>query len=171
MTRGVGLFSKIADKFKLLVFKQELVGIDKIGNKYYRYPDTDPNGNPVEKRIVDLVEQEYDPESIPPEWMSWLHRFRDEVPTDEEIERLQASRADLKQRVAALDEEEYKRRLRLESLQAEGMSSDGGPNMSQFVEELAARGYGGGGEKPSSDASQASQPAEFKPETWMPGKP
>ncbi|GMH40909.1 hypothetical protein BSKO_08813 [Bryopsis sp. KO-2023] len=166
--RSVGFFSKLADKFKLLAFKQELVGIDQIGNKYYRYPDTDPNGKPVIKRIVDLADNEYDPQSIPPEWMSWLHRFRDEIPTEQEIERMKVSRDDLKRRVAALDEEEYKRRLRLESLQAEGMSSDGGPNMSKFVEELAAKGYGGGGDGGSSEPSHDS--TEFKPETWTPGK-
>lgn len=52
-----------------------------------RYPDTTLEGVAVEKRIVDLRSKEYDPNSIPPEWSSWLHRFRDEPPTEQEISR------------------------------------------------------------------------------------
>lgn len=52
-----------------------------------RYPDTDLDGKAVEKRIIDLQGKEYNPEDIPPEWSSWLHRYRDVPPTDVEIER------------------------------------------------------------------------------------
>lgn len=37
--RSVGLVSKVLDKLKYLVFRQELVGIDVSGNKYYRWDE------------------------------------------------------------------------------------------------------------------------------------
>lgn len=34
--QSLSLVSRVLDKLKYLVFKQELVGIDQLGNKYYR---------------------------------------------------------------------------------------------------------------------------------------
>lgn len=35
--RSVGFVSKTLDKLKYMIFRQELVGIDVSGNKYYRW--------------------------------------------------------------------------------------------------------------------------------------
>ncbi len=118
--------------------KRELVGIDVQGNQYFRVWSKDEAGEAVEKRIckpVNTDPSEYTPESMPPEWTSWLRRQRRDPPTEEEIARWaklgcfvkreghdearapknrnNAARAVLQQRVARLQAEDTKRRLQV----------------------------------------------------------
>lgn len=50
-----------------LLFKQETVGVDAIGNKYYRKLEKTVDGELVEKRLVKYVNfsQGYDPTTVP----------------------------------------------------------------------------------------------------------
>lgn len=70
------------------LLKRELVGIDLHGNHYFRVWSKDEAGEQVEKRIckpTNTDPSEYTPESMPPEWSSWLRRQRRDPPTEEEI--------------------------------------------------------------------------------------
>ena len=73
-----------------ILLKRELVGIDALGNYYYRVWAKDDYGALQEKRICKpriSDPSQYTPESMPTEWNSWLRRQRREPPTDEEIAR------------------------------------------------------------------------------------
>ncbi|KAF0976815.1 hypothetical protein FDP41_004110 [Naegleria fowleri] len=63
-----------------------LVGVDKYGNKYWETTKpTELNRNRwVELARKDLV---YDASDIPAEWHMWIHRLRDEPPTEDEANR------------------------------------------------------------------------------------
>eukprot|EP00186_Timspurckia_oligopyrenoides_P001161 CAMPEP_0182446088 /NCGR_PEP_ID=MMETSP1172-20130603/3984_1 /TAXON_ID=708627 /ORGANISM="Timspurckia oligopyrenoides, Strain CCMP3278" /LENGTH=146 /DNA_ID=CAMNT_0024641969 /DNA_START=233 /DNA_END=673 /DNA_ORIENTATION=+ len=50
--------------------------------------------------------------SLPVEWWSWLHGSRDDIPTKEELMASALKREQLKQRVAKIDAEDKKQRLR-----------------------------------------------------------
>ena len=56
---------------------------------------------------------QYTPEVLPPEWLRWLNKGRKDPPSEEDMRRYEDQRADLQQRVAILDAEEAKRKLRV----------------------------------------------------------
>lgn len=98
------MFRRLAQGISRFIHRKELVGADKNGNKYYkslhktkrskeapsnRWLEKEPTytGRMIEKREVELIRpDEYDPRSLPPEWLAWLHKFRKEAPTAEECE-------------------------------------------------------------------------------------
>ncbi|KAL9652559.1 hypothetical protein ABK040_000128 [Willaertia magna] len=63
-----------------------LVGVDKLGNKYWETTEpTELHRN----RWVELARKDiiYDASDVPAEWHMWLHRVRDEPPSEDEINR------------------------------------------------------------------------------------
>ncbi|CAD7697295.1 unnamed protein product [Ostreobium quekettii] len=139
MPSGLSGLSRIVEGVKRLVLRRELVGVDSLGNKYFRKAEV-LNGRPFERRWVSPVRGEYDPGSIPPEWTSWLHKGRADPPQEEESMRLEASRLAMQKKVEALEEEERKRKFRMESLRLQGQQADSEPSMTRFVEQLATKG-------------------------------
>lgn len=131
-----GMLTGLWRQVERILLKRELVGIDALGNQYYRVWAKDDFGGLQEKRICKPQNSDpsaYTPESMPTEWSSWLRRQRREPPTEEEIERYagcdsagtncvpniahsnDAARAAMRQRVALLEAEDLKRRLQVQS--------------------------------------------------------
>ncbi|KAK9806854.1 hypothetical protein WJX72_005097 [[Myrmecia] bisecta] len=141
-SRGSGLVRRVAASFERLVLKREAVGTDTSGNTYYRKFEPDRDGVNIERRWVKCPGGLYDPLTIPPEWSQWLKKARGEAPTPEEVAEREMWRLRQKQRAAAIDAEEAKRKFKAASLgeQSEG-SAAGGPNMDRFVQQLTGKGY------------------------------
>ncbi|KAJ9510876.1 hypothetical protein QJQ45_027716 [Haematococcus lacustris] len=134
-----GFLSRASDAIRSLLGK-EVVGKDALGNVYLRYvPDKRLSirwctnacalhpcgrwhetikGEKVEKREVNwhAAHMLYDPCEIPPEWRMWLRKLRQQPPTPEEMS-MSAEKAEvMRQKVAAIDEQERLRRLRQEAM-------------------------------------------------------
>ena len=69
------------------------------------------DGQDVERRYVKYAGGDFDPTTLPAEWHQWLHKARAEPPTEEDIRRGQHQRELFKQRVAAIEAEEARRRF------------------------------------------------------------
>lgn len=90
MAPAKGMLTGLWRQMERILLKRELVGIDALGNYYYRVWAKDDYGALQEKRICKpriSDPSQYTPESMPTEWNSWLRRQRREPPTDEEIAR------------------------------------------------------------------------------------
>jgi len=62
----------------------------QLNRSRYRWIDKEAGntGRQIERREVDFaVKGDYDPSVIPPEWVSWLHKFRKEPPSEEETKK------------------------------------------------------------------------------------
>lgn len=90
------------------VLSRRLVGTDSHGNKYYIQ---DLRGR-KERRIVEYRGGMMSTREVPVEWWAWLHLRRESPPTPEELARAARARESLAERVAALDAEDRKERLR-----------------------------------------------------------
>jgi NADH:ubiquinone oxidoreductase subunit len=89
---------------------RKAVGRDKQGNVYFE--ETRQTGS-VRKRFVKYTDESSpDVHSVPVEWWSWLHYMREEAPSDEEISRHEAHRAKVAEKVAKIEAEDHKQRLK-----------------------------------------------------------
>lgn len=108
------------------LFKRETVGIDSLGNKYYRQLERQVDGGTIEKRYVKFGGgiDNYDPLSIPPEWSAWLRKTRLDAPTTDDIQQgAQAQEQQQKQaEEAAKAADLADRRFREQSSQHDGSS-------------------------------------------------
>lgn len=117
------------------LLKYERVGVDEVGNKYYRKLEKLLDGTVAEKRFFKpSVRGEYDPLAVPPEWSQWLHKTREEAPSAEDIARGVAHREAFRQRVAELEAEDAKRRF-----QERTAGGSGAPDMGAFVQQLSSQ--------------------------------
>ncbi|KDD72424.1 hypothetical protein H632_c3364p0 [Helicosporidium sp. ATCC 50920] len=79
------MLSRIISRATRAFRNRDVVGVDGLGNVYYREMEKSMNGETVEKRRVDMQGREYSPDLIPPEWSQWLSRTRHDPPLAEEI--------------------------------------------------------------------------------------
>ncbi|GAX73749.1 hypothetical protein CEUSTIGMA_g1201.t1 [Chlamydomonas eustigma] len=124
-------------------------------------------GEKVERREVkwSTVYVNYNPNDIPSEWRMWLRKLRENPPTDAEMAQSQAKAEIMKQKVAAIDEEERLRRLRMESMGMHAHQASPQPDLSRFLQNVDSESAAG----PSGAASKPQQSAgDFKPEAWSP---
>ncbi|KAL6068768.1 NADH dehydrogenase 1 alpha subcomplex subunit 12 ndufa12/DAP13 [Balamuthia mandrillaris] len=65
-------------RFSNLKVGSTMVGVDRIGNKYYEAPTEDF----IQNRWVEYADPSgYDASQVPPEWHAWLHHITDQPPT------------------------------------------------------------------------------------------
>lgn len=84
------------------LFKQETVGFDKVGNKYYRRLEKSLDGDLIERRLVKYA-GDWDPAAVPPEWLQWLRRVRAEPPTGGALDAGAAARDAARARAESAD--------------------------------------------------------------------
>ncbi|EIE18692.1 hypothetical protein COCSUDRAFT_68160 [Coccomyxa subellipsoidea C-169] len=180
------LLRRLGASITRLISSRELVGRDIHGNKYYRWPDTNLHGEPIEKRIIKTPDGRYDPILVPPEWVQWLKQTRGEPPSPEEILQMEAKRQAIRGRAAALDAAEAQRRFQ-EATLGQQAEQAGGPNQDRFVQQLTGRGYaaedGAGVSQRRSSQSSSDPPPDgqrpqrptdggkdnFQADVWKPG--
>eukprot|EP00878_Enallax_costatus_P005375 GHUV01005644.1.p1 GENE.GHUV01005644.1~~GHUV01005644.1.p1 ORF type:complete len:170 (+),score=53.52 GHUV01005644.1:535-1044(+) len=155
--RSSGLFSKAWEKLRSLVTKETFVGADANGNRYYRFVEKDAAGAAVERRRVRVPGNDllYDPKVIPPEWRSWLAKTRQEPPTEEEMAQTAMRKAVMAQRVAAIEEREQQRRIRMESLGSQANTA-AGPDINRFMQQLDPTKSAAVGQTPPGGSSSSS---------------
>ncbi|KAL6752287.1 hypothetical protein V8C86DRAFT_2757670 [Haematococcus lacustris] len=174
-----GFLSRASDAIRSLLGK-EVVGKDALGNVYLRWHET-IKGEKVEKREVKwhAAHMLYDPCEIPPEWRMWLRKLRQQPPTPEEMS-MSAEKAEaMRQKVAAIDEQERLRRLRQEAMGNQARQAGAsGPDLSRLLQQMHPEASRAGSRaQPGSPPDQPGQPAgapgpvgtDFKPEAWRPG--
>eukprot|EP00891_Asterochloris_glomerata_P002692 jgi/Astpho2/2692/fgenesh1_pg.00050_%23_12_t len=156
MAHKGGLATRAYAIFEKHVLKRELCGVDVEGNKYYKMFDKNILDEARERRFMLTPTGLYDPAAVPPEWLQWLRKRRQDAPTQLEVDQMTRHREVVQQRSAALAEEEAKRKFRIASLGAEGSrEAAGGPNMQRFVDQLTGKGFAG-------DADQVGDPPQSK---------
>lgn len=115
-----------------------------------------------ERRYVEYADGDLTDSShgMATEWWAWLHGRREHPPTSAELERSRRNAAALAKRVAALEDEDRRERLR------QGLTGSTGDNVRrERVKERLLR---------SASASVVNEDMgrdnteEFKPETWVP---
>ncbi|GJD08380.1 hypothetical protein Gasu2_26860 [Galdieria sulphuraria] len=87
---------------------REAIGTDKQGNVYFE--ETRQTGS-VRKRFVKYTSIP-DVHSVPVEWWSWLHYMREDPPSEQEISSHEAHRAKVAEKVAKIEAEDRKQRLK-----------------------------------------------------------
>ncbi|XP_038972597.1 uncharacterized protein LOC103724162 isoform X4 [Phoenix dactylifera] len=92
--------SKMLSKLRGFFSSRTLVGVDKVGNRYFTRKE-EIDGATKEKRWV-IFKGEEDPTSIPVEWICWLNGQRKKAPTPEEMIELEARRERVRQNVACI---------------------------------------------------------------------
>lgn len=135
-----GLLTKASAALGRLFLKRELVGVDALGNKYYKKFEKNALAEPIERRWVKTPDGLYDPDAVPPEWYQWLRKRRNEAPSLQEIQQMGSHRVQIRQKAAALDAEEAKRRFQASTSGGEASEAEG-PNMQRFVQQLSSQGY------------------------------
>ncbi|KAI6690558.1 hypothetical protein NL676_027386 [Syzygium grande] len=178
------IFSRIAGYFS----SRTLVGMDKSGNRYFARKE-EIDGIMKEKRWV-VFKSEWDPTSIPVEWICWLNGQRKIAPTPEEMVELEARRERIKLNVARLKEEEEKKLKEGSIHKSMSAGKVGGPDLRSFVRQFPSSADGDEVEETSDKADNMRQTKErtkeeeekpvpesteptgsgasFKPGTWQP---
>eukprot|EP00192_Tetraselmis_astigmatica_P015428 CAMPEP_0117665356 /NCGR_PEP_ID=MMETSP0804-20121206/9765_1 /TAXON_ID=1074897 /ORGANISM="Tetraselmis astigmatica, Strain CCMP880" /LENGTH=177 /DNA_ID=CAMNT_0005472761 /DNA_START=125 /DNA_END=658 /DNA_ORIENTATION=- len=170
---GVGRLISLAGRLGRLFSRREQVGVDAAGNKYFRWTEKGLDGEPVEKRVCEYADDDYDPTSVPPIWKSWLQGTFQEPPTEEDIRKVEQRSAQLKERVATLEMEEKQRHFKARSLQDVGQENHSNAAMTALLGGEHGRGQSRQAAEDSGAGSAAEQPAPasstFRPESWQPG--
>mmetsp|Transcript_43247 Transcript_43247/g.108355 ORF Transcript_43247/g.108355 Transcript_43247/m.108355 type:complete len:163 (-) Transcript_43247:588-1076(-) len=122
---GIGRLLSMAGRFGGLFTRREMVGADVAGNKYFRWKEKNHEGEMVEKRVCEYPDDDYDPTTVPVIWKSWLQGAREHPPSEADMAMIAKREADLKQKVAALEVEEEKRRFKAKSLEGSDMEEHG----------------------------------------------
>ncbi|KAL9350025.1 hypothetical protein Peur_057280 [Populus x canadensis] len=127
--------SKLLARIAGYLSNRTLVGVDKVGNRYFtRTKEID--GIMKEKRWV-VFKGEEDPTSLPVEWICWLNGQRKRAPTPEELIEMEARRELVKQNVALLKQEEEERRAREgSSRKSTSAGKTGGPDLKSFIRQF-----------------------------------
>ncbi|KAH9315281.1 hypothetical protein KI387_023908, partial [Taxus chinensis] len=127
---------RVMAKLKGVFRSNNMVGTDKIGNRYFTRTE-DIDGALKEKRWVEFKDDS-DPTTLPVEWISWLTGQRKKAPTAQEMMELQVQRERVKMNAATLQKEEEKRCFRAKSLQQSMHSGDAGPpNLERFIQQFS----------------------------------
>jgi NADH dehydrogenase [ubiquinone] 1 alpha subcomplex assembly factor 2 len=133
MASRSGLMNQIG-RLSRWFLKREKVGIDEIGNMYYKKLDKDMEGEQIERRIVAYVGGVVgDPATLPPEWLQWLQRTRHEPPTLAEIEAAAKHRELLRLRAAAKEQEDIKQKFFKRAV------ASSNPDMNHYVKQLTGK--------------------------------
>lgn len=191
VTKGLPPIQRVLEFLRHRLLGQQLVGIDRAGNKFYSWHEKNDIGEQIEKRRVKVPGSDilYDPRTLTPEWRAWLTKTRAAAPTEEELQRAEERAAAMKARVAAIEQREAKRRFRAAHL---GKEDSGGPDLKSFTSQLEGRGFGGGDKAPHSGATGSPRAGTagasgsnnsgdggsgpsgsgeaFKPGVWKPGQ-
>ncbi|KAI5595015.1 hypothetical protein BDE02_03G110200 [Populus trichocarpa] len=180
--------SKLLARIAGYLSNRTLVGVDKVGNRYFTRTE-EIDGIMKEKRWV-VFKGEEDPTSLPVEWICWLNGQRKRAPTPEELIEMEARRELVKQNVALLKQEEEERRAREgSSRKSTSAGKTGGPDLKSFIRQFPTASEGNkleeesdavdraregeaGGKKAKEPLSEHSEPtgsgSTFKPGTWQP---
>lgn len=119
---------------------------------------------------------DYDPDTVPPEWKSWLNRVRDEPPSTQEIARARSARIVMQQRALAVDAEDAKRKFQAETMGQGRERAAREPRMDRFLDQLSPQS--GQADKSSSTNSRGAsrqqngksrQDTPYNPDVWKPG--
>ncbi|KAG1679427.1 hypothetical protein FOA52_007719 [Chlamydomonas sp. UWO 241] len=183
-----GMVRRAWDAMGDWLMKKEMVGLDKHGNKYYRYFET-YRGETNERREVkwNTVYVMYNPTDVPSEWRMWLKKLRSDPPSNAEMERSEAASQSMAAKVAAIDEQERLARLRMASMGTHAQQAPSRPDLSRFLHQAGggdeqSKGGAGGGAAPGGGAAgrgaslvsgggEAKGTGEtFTPGTWRPGQ-
>ncbi|XP_074590968.1 uncharacterized protein LOC141846805 [Curcuma longa] len=167
--------SKLFSKFLEFFSSRKLVGVDKVGNRYFTRAE-EIDGIVKEKRWV-IFKDEAEPTSIPVEWICWLNGQRKKAPTQEEMVELETRRALIKQNVALLKKKEEEER-RSGVLPRKTIGKDGSPDLQSFIQQFPEASFAQRSEEPSDtkDSSnreeRSSEPtgsgSTYQPGTWQP---
>lgn len=177
---GGNLIASLFNRVSNAISKRQLVGRDALGNYFYKKVEVDLSGSEFERRTMVPADRgnhsSYDPLSVPTQWRQWLSKTRDDPPTEEEMQQDTVRVAQLQMRVAQLNAEEHRRRMRAQSLGEEPEMAEG-PSMDRFVGQLTGKAVPA--EEASTNAADSSRQQEqpskqggskdFQPETWQPG--
>lgn len=164
--------SKLWAKFAGLFSSKNLVGIDKVGNRYFKRIE-ELDGVMKEKRWVTFKGEE-DPTSIPVEWICWLNGQRKSPPTPEEMTELEARREFVKLNVARLKKEEEERMAKEGKRKATNIGKADGPDLKSFVQQFpdASKGDTKTAASDAQNEKRSSEPTgsgeSFRPGTWQP---
>ena len=99
----MGVLARLGARASWALLKKKKVGIDAAGNSYYAQLDKNLEGEIIERRIVSYKESDNDPTILPPEWIQWLQKTRDEPPSAETLAVADEARRVMAQRVVAAD--------------------------------------------------------------------
>ncbi|PIN16127.1 hypothetical protein CDL12_11223 [Handroanthus impetiginosus] len=124
--------SRLWGRFAGLFSNRTLVGVDKVGNRYFARNEK-VDGIMKEKRLV-VFKGEEDPTSIPVEWICWLNGQRKRAPTPEEMAELEARRERVKLNVALLRKEEEERKAK--EGKAKSMGKAAVPDLKSFIRQF-----------------------------------
>ncbi|XP_054843355.1 NADH dehydrogenase [ubiquinone] 1 alpha subcomplex assembly factor 2 isoform X2 [Eublepharis macularius] len=151
-------------KLRVLGPEKLPVGVDHLGNKYYRIPKHETWAGHIiqERRFVEAVnikEHEYEVGDIPTEWEAWIRKRRKEPPTVEEILKNENNREAVKKKV----EEVYEKDRLLQAKEyEEGLVAT--PVQTQIKGHASAQHYGRN--EPSEDPVSTAN--TFQPGSWKP---
>ncbi|PRW57224.1 mitochondrial isoform X1 [Chlorella sorokiniana] len=109
-----GALSRLAARLSWALLKRERMGVDEMGNKYFRKLEKNAFGDEIERRYVKYA-GDLDPTQLPAEWHQWLHKAREEPPTEEDIQRGIHQRELYRQRIAEIEREEAARSFQAHS--------------------------------------------------------
>ncbi|XP_060091927.1 NADH dehydrogenase [ubiquinone] 1 alpha subcomplex assembly factor 2 isoform X1 [Heteronotia binoei] len=151
-------------KLRVLGPEKMEVGVDHLGNKYFRIPKHETwAGHIIQERrfmeALDKKEYEYKAGDIPTEWEAWIRKRRKDPPTIEEIFKNEKYREELKRKV---DECYEKDRLLQAKEYEEGLVAE--PAQIKIKGHASAQHYGR--HEPSEDP--ASIGSTFQPGSWKP---
>mmetsp|Transcript_18514 Transcript_18514/g.32140 ORF Transcript_18514/g.32140 Transcript_18514/m.32140 type:complete len:175 (-) Transcript_18514:680-1204(-) len=153
------------------LYSRSLVGKDLQGNAYYIYY----RANEPEKRMVEYINKyDQDAKHLPIEGYSWLVHSRADFPKETELRESEEKRRILQMRVAAIEAEDNKQRLR-QILQKTDKDYDETPQSRGYTSEQVHLLVKGSSEKDSklsrgeSSGTKGKEGSDsFEPEAWNP---
>jgi len=135
------------------------------GNRYYL---EHVRAGEKERRSVQYAERVPDIHALPMEWWSWLRHTRRLPPTALEIRESDARRARLAERVAALESEDLKQRIREQSTKSTGNEEALEP---RGITASLSGSYPVTRENAHTPSSRDQNLLDFEPEQWKPASP
>ncbi|KAL2918662.1 hypothetical protein HK105_201496 [Polyrhizophydium stewartii] len=148
------------------------MGYDLDGNMYFEGPPT-REGVTLPRRSVEyrggaIHPSQYDPSTIPVQWLAWMRHTRADPPTIDELHADAARRAFVEQRALELESKDAAERAAQMERQAALIASANAQSAAQpLAEPVQATPPPAPPPEPSKPAGQG-----FTPESWQPtGKP
>lgn len=164
-----GLLTRASAAFGKMFLKRELVGVDALGNKYFKKYEQNVLDEPIERRWVQTPDGLYDPEAVPPEWYQWLRKRRHEAPSLQEVQQMGSHRIQIQQKAAALDAQEERRRFQASTSGEQESSEAQGPNMQRFVQQLSGKGFAEDADEATMEQATSTGPEHnSQPSGWQP---
>lgn len=165
-----GLLTRATAALGKIFLKRELVGVDALGNKYFKKMEQNVLDEPIERRWVQTPDGLYDPEAVPPEWYQWLRKRRNAAPSMQEVQQMGSHRVQIQQKAAALDAQEQQRRFQAATTEDREASEAQGPNMQRFVQQLSGKGFAEDTDAAEVERATSSSPEDnsSQPSGWQP---